>query len=122
MRVPWPVRAEPHLHPAGLILDVRECGAAEIAQLHHPAGDRDHGPIRCVDLGIRTPRLICRQQPARLLDGGVRREVDAIRRNPACREFLDLAAPLCEEIVGWHGRYLPRRDALRARDARRQSD
>ena len=108
------IGAKPHLHATGLVLDVRERGTAEIAQLHHPAGDRDDRSIRRVDIGIRMLGLVRGEQPARLLDGRGRREVDAVRRDPARTQLVDLAAPLCEEIVGWHAPYLPRHDARRA--------
>ncbi len=99
------------------ILDVRKRGAAEISQLHHPAGNGDHRTVRGVDCGIRVLGLVTGEQAARLLDGRARLEVDAVGVDAAPTQCIDLAAALCEEIVGWHGRYLLRRDALRARDA-----
>ena len=40
------ISAKPHLQAAGLVLDVGECGTAQVAQLHDPAGHRHNGAVR----------------------------------------------------------------------------
>src|SRR5580700_488819 len=111
------IGTEPRLQATGLILDVRERHTAEIAQLHDPTGHADTRTVRSVDVGGRVLRFIRGEQVARLVSGRGRREVDAVGRNPACGELIDLSPALGEEVVGWHAAYLPRQGSPRARDA-----
>ena len=78
MRAAGAIRTEPRLHAPGLVFDVRECGTTEVSQLHDPAGDRDHRTIRSVDLRVGVLGLVCDEQPARLISGRGRREVDTV--------------------------------------------
>ena len=102
MRLAGAIGAKPHLQATRLVLDVRERGAAEVAQLHDPTGDRDHRAIGCVDVRVGMRGLVRVEQTARLIDGRARREVDTVGRNPTSGELIDLAPALCKEVVGWH--------------------
>ncbi len=117
MRIAGSVRAEPHLHPAKLVFNMREGRATQIAQLHDPARHRNHRTIRSIDVGAGVVLLVCVEQPARLIHGCGGREVNAVRGNPTRGKFVDLAAPFRKEIVGRHADYLLRQGTLRVRDA-----